>query len=90
MVLYLAVSRAGHDRDTLYAVIREQDGFVLLADGKSRTLDKPKRKNRRHVQIIRKIPETAEKLLRAVQTDSDLIHALRIYKKEVSRESTQA
>ena len=90
MVLYLAVSRAGHDRDTLYAVIREEEGFVLLADGKSRTLDKPKRKNRRHIRVIRKIPEIPEKLLREVKTDSDLIHALRVYRKEVFRKTTEA
>ena len=43
------VSLAGHDKGSLYTVIGEECGMVLLADGKSRRLVKPKRKNIKHV-----------------------------------------
>ena len=46
-------SRAGHDRGRIYAVIGFTDESVLLADGKIRTLDRPKRKNRKHVCVLK-------------------------------------
>ena len=46
----LARSTAGHDCGKIYVVIREEPGSVWLADGRLKTVDKPKRKNSRHVQ----------------------------------------
>ena len=40
----LALSTAGHDRGTLYLVLEEDGGSVLLADGKLRKLARPKKK----------------------------------------------
>ena len=75
----LAKSLAGHDKDHVYAVVNEDDRDVYLADGESRTLDRPKRKNRRHVQMITQLPEEYAQLLDSVDSDSDLVHALRVY-----------
>lgn len=52
----LARSKQGHDKGELFLVIREEDPYVFLADGKSRTLEKPKKKKKKHVQIIKKRP----------------------------------
>lgn len=56
----LATSKAGHDKDSVYVIIREEGGYVYIADGAVRTVEKPKRKNRKHLQLIRKkrLPET--------------------------------
>ena len=35
----LAKSLAGHDKDHVYVVVKEDDSNVYLADGKSRKLD---------------------------------------------------
>ncbi len=51
----LAVSQAGHDKNKIYVIIKEEDEYVYLADGRSRTADRPKKKNRKHIQIIRKV-----------------------------------
>ena len=75
----LAKSLAGHDKDHVYAVVNEDERDVYLADGKSRTLDRPKRKNRRHVQMITHLPEEYAQLLDSVDSDSDRVHALRVY-----------
>ena len=75
----LAKSLAGHDKDHVYAVVNEDERDVYLADGKSRTLDKPKRKNRRHVQLITHFPEEYTGVLESACSDSDLVHALRVY-----------
>ena len=50
---YLVKSLAGHDKERIYVIIKEQGEYVYLADGKYRTMDKPKRKNKKHVQLIR-------------------------------------
>ena len=55
MIGMLAVSRAGHDKETTYVIIGEEGEYVYLADGRSRTVDRPKKKNKRHIQVIKKI-----------------------------------
>ena len=51
----LAVSRAGHDKDTTYVIIGEEDEYVYLADGRIRLVDRPKRKNKKHIQVVKKV-----------------------------------
>ncbi|MBO4902233.1 MAG: KOW domain-containing RNA-binding protein [Lachnospiraceae bacterium] len=51
MVGCFARSLAGHDQGTVYIVIEETDRFVLVADGRIRTIEHPKRKNRKHIQL---------------------------------------
>ena len=51
----LAVSMAGHDRGCVYVIVEETDEYVWVADGKSRTADRPKKKNKKHIQVIKKI-----------------------------------
>lgn len=48
----LARSRAGHDAGRIYVIMDVDDAYVYLVDGKGRTLDRPKKKKKRHVQII--------------------------------------
>ena len=48
-----ATSKAGHDKGNVYFIIREDQEYVYLVDGRLRTVDKPKKKNKKHVQIIR-------------------------------------
>ena len=54
---------AGRDQGKLFYVIGEEDAYLLLANGKDRPLDKPKRKKRKHVQkVLRSETRVAEKL----------------------------
>ena len=46
----MIVSLAGRDKGQLFFVVDTDEQYVYLADGKSRKLEKPKRKKRRHVQ----------------------------------------
>ncbi|MEF9983957.1 MAG: KOW domain-containing RNA-binding protein [Oscillospiraceae bacterium] len=43
-------SKAGHDSNRFFAVIKLDGDFAFLCDGKLRTLDKPKRKRLKHLQ----------------------------------------
>ena len=61
----VVVSTAGHDQGEIFYVIFTDDQFLYLANGKDRTLDKPKRKKRKHVQkVLRSETRVVEKLLR--------------------------
>ena len=46
MVGMLAKSKAGHDKENIYVIFQEDDAYVYLVDGKIRTTDKPKKKNK--------------------------------------------
>lgn len=48
-----AVSRAGHDSGRVYVIIGTDGAYVYLADGKIRTLDRPKKKKKKHIQVIK-------------------------------------
>ena len=53
------------DRETgeWFCVIDEDPVYLMLANGKDRTLDKPKRKKRKHVQkVLRSETRVAQKL----------------------------
>ena len=59
----VVVSTAGRDQGQFFYVIKEDQNFLYLANGKDRTLDKPKRKARRHVKkVFRSETRVAEKL----------------------------
>lgn len=48
----IVISRAGHDKDKPFVVTAKlNDSFVLIADGSSRTLEKPKLKRIRHLRV---------------------------------------
>ena len=56
-------STAGRDEGKLFYVIGTDPVYLLLANGKDRTLDKPKRKKRKHIQkVLRSETRVAEKL----------------------------
>ena len=60
----VVVSTAGRDQGRLYYVISTDELFLMLVNGKDRTLDKPKRKKRRHVQkVLRSETRVAAKLV---------------------------
>lgn len=50
----LAKSLAGHDKDMIYVIAEVEEAYVYLVDGRIRTLDRPKKKKKKHVQIIKK------------------------------------
>ena len=59
----VVVSIAGRDSGEWFYVIAEDPIFLYLANGKDRSLEKPKRKKRKHVQkVLRSETRVAEKL----------------------------
>ena len=59
----VVVSVAGRDQGELFYVIDADPVYLILANGKDRTLDKPKLKKRKHIQkVLRSETRVAEKL----------------------------
>ena len=59
----LVVTTAGRDQGDLFYCIGTQGRYVMLVNGKDRTLEKPKRKSLRHVRkVLRSETRVAEKL----------------------------
>lgn len=43
-------SKAGHDSNDIFAVVGTDGKYVLICDGKERKVEKPKRKNPKHIE----------------------------------------
>lgn len=52
-------SAAGHDKGTWYLVVGVEENAFLLADGKNKPLERPKRKNKKHVRYRGRSGEAA-------------------------------
>ena len=52
MIGELATSKAGHDKDRLYMIVGEEGECVFLCDGRLRGVEHPKKKKKKHIQII--------------------------------------
>ena len=60
----VVMSTAGRDKGKLFYVIGTDPVYLTLANGKDRTLEKPKRKKRKHIQkVLRSETRVAEKLM---------------------------
>mgnify|MGYP004512520953 CR=1 FL=1 len=53
----LAWSRAGHDKDKIYVIVKTEGEYVYLSDGKLKPLEHMKKKKIKHIQGMKKIPE---------------------------------
>ena len=63
MIADVVEATAGRETGNWYYVIAADDAFLYLANGKDRTLEKPKLKKRKHTQmVLRSETRVAEKL----------------------------
>ena len=65
-------SVAGHDKGGIFFVIKNiDDDYVLVADGDLRRIEKPKKKNIRHLQPFNKVNKViAEKISAGVPIEN--------------------
>ena len=64
MISDVVVSTAGRDQGELFYVIDADPVYLFLANGKDRTLEKPKRKKRKHTRkVLRSETRVAAKIL---------------------------
>ena len=55
MLGMLATSKMGHDKDTVYIIVKEEERYVYVSDGKLKTIENPKKKNKKHIILSREI-----------------------------------
>lgn len=78
----LAKSLAGHDKGSLYIIIRTEGEYVYLSDGRHHPVDKPKTKNRKHIQLVcRYDGGIRERLIEGIGIrNEEIIHFIRTQK----------
>ena len=64
MISDVVVTTAGRDQGNLFYVVGTDPIYLMLANGKDRTLEKPKRKKRKHTRkVLRSETRVAAKLI---------------------------
>ena len=85
MTGFLASSKAGHDKNKIYVIIKEDAEYVWLSDGKIKTMDNPKKKRKKHIQPIKYFnnEEMRTSLLEGKKvSDLEIMMVLKNYKKQ--------
>ena len=84
----VVMSTAGRDQGKLFYVIGTDPVYLTLANGKDRTLEKPKRKKRKHIQkVLRSETRVAEKLKQGDKVlNSELRRDLAYFSREMQSE----
>ena len=78
-------SDAGRDKGKLFVVLAVEGEYLLLADGKSRKVESPKRKKRKHVLFVAADDTRLANKIRSEEkiTNSELRRTLATYREEV-------
>ena len=83
---YFAKSKAGHDHGKIYIIIEGthetgKEDIVMVADGVTKTVEKPKKKRTKHLQIIYRWDEAIfEKMTKGQKlANEDIKAAIRNY-----------
>ncbi len=79
-----AKSLSGHDKNQYYLVVKKEAEFLFLVNGINRTLENPKKKNEKHVQMIKKLPTAVEEILATEQSNLTVKRAIKEYEKIVN------
>lgn len=77
----IVLSLTGRDKGLLMLVVAEEGDFLLLANGRARRAERPKRKRRRHVSLQGRCDERTARKLRETGrlTNSDIRKALALW-----------
>ncbi len=84
-----AKSKAGHDKNQIFIIINIEGEYVFLVDGKSRNIDRPKKKKLKHIQPVNYIDCELQRKLDAdiAMQNEDIKRAIKSYCKKISAES---
>ena len=48
-------AKAGRDKENFFVVVKTEDGFAYIADGKRRKVENPKKKNPLHLSLTKTV-----------------------------------
>lgn len=76
-----AKSMSGHDRNQYYLIQKKDEEFVYLVNGSTKTMEKPKKKNQKHIQVIKKLPTEVTEIIEDGLTDITIKKAVKAYER---------
>lgn len=79
MNIYFAKSKAGHDKNQLYFILKEEEEFVYLVNGTTKPLEKAKKKRKKHVQMIYQISSEICDILETEITNESVKRSIKLY-----------
>lgn len=82
MIGKIAVSMAGHDKGSAYVIVKEDHEYVYLCDGNLKLLERPKKKNRKHIAINKAFDtgEAGDKLQKGEKVyDHEIKRIMKLY-----------
>ncbi len=84
---HIVVSLTGRDKERPFYVLKTEDNFVYLADGKLRKIESCKRKNRRHIKVVSVEETDVSRKLRSGEEvlNSEMRKALSVFMKTRSQ-----
>ena len=53
MVGRVVISNAGRDKTKVMVIVKETENYLLVCDGKERPVERPKRKNPKHLKLTK-------------------------------------
>ena len=75
MVGRIVCSKAGRDKGYFMVIVKSENGFLYVCDGKERPLENPKRKNEKHLCFTSTVLESD-----SYKTNKALKRALAVYR----------
>lgn len=81
MDTFFAKTKVGHDKNQIYFLLKEDEEYVYLVNGTTKPLEKPKKKNRKHIQLIKNLPIEVTGVMEAGTTNENVKRAIKIYQK---------
>ena len=75
---------SGNDKDSIFVIIKEEADMVYLVDGILRPIEKPKRKNKKHIQVIKKLPKEITEVFKQENfRNEEIKRAIKLYQKAI-------
>ena len=73
------LSTAGHDSGQYYVILRSVGEYAYLVDGKIRTLNRPKKKKRKHITVLEETDQALiEKIIQQTVKNEEIKRAIRL------------
>ena len=74
MVNQVVISNAGRDKNKAMVIVEKTENYLLVCDGKERRLERPKRKNPKHLKFTNTFLEAHQ-----LETNRALLKALKTF-----------
>ncbi len=84
-------ARAGHDAGNYYVIFKTDPEYVYLVDGRIRTLDRPKKKKKKHVKLLTAFDQTlAHKIIDGSVKNEEIKRAIKLLQNKSRDENTKS